>query len=374
MAVALVILGLAVAEPASAAPVALVIDTHTPELQPAESGGGSKVDLSFTNLTDGPAVLEAETAECEPKFSTNQLPPNEITQVTVEFANTCAHEGLKLELDAALAHGASQAFEIETKGAPAKQPNWHELWAFLAALLASVILGVLFLCCAWKPKKGDKCKVKQPLGSLDATWKFNDNWATNATGAGALLTGLFSATTAKAFLGENAEALTALATVGAGIALVLVSAAPIVTLATKSYKESNGKRGDAFTVGGVMLGAILVLAAAAGQLWVVAYTAHQLNLGSAGFLVWVGFGIAIFILVTYSFRTLKDLLERGTEEKTAEPDSEIEAAKLIVKAIEVANKSGSEQERSFRQLGRTIEDQEVATTERYRRRPRSALL
>lgn len=363
------------AAPASAAPASLVIDTRTPELQPAESGGGSKVDLSFTNLTDGPAALKAEAAGCEPSLSANQLPPNQITSVTVELAAACAREGVKFKLTATLAHGTSQAFEIEPKGSPAKMPNWHELWAFLIALLVSLILSIPFYFWGWKPQHGGKRKPNLPLGSLDATWKFNDNWATNATAAGALLTGLFSATTAKSFLGENAEALTALATVGAGIALILVSAAPIVTLATKSYKESNGKRGDSFTVGGILLGAVLILTAAAGQLWVVAYTASELNLGSAGWLVWVAFGIGIAVLVTYSFRSLKDLLERGTEEKAAEPNGEIEAAKLIVKALEAANKPGTaEQTQGFTQLGQTIETQEVLADEGYRRRPRSALL
>ncbi|HVD40320.1 MAG TPA: hypothetical protein VNC16_04890 [Solirubrobacterales bacterium] len=254
-------------------------------------------------------------------------------------------------------------------------PDWHELWAFLIAFLAALILGVFFFCYCWDPQDYARRKLNQPLGSLDATWKFNDNWATNATAAGALLSGLFSATTAKAFLGENAEALTALATVGGAIALLLVAAAPIVVLATKSYKGSDGSRGDAFTVGGVLLGAVLVLAAAAGQLWVVAYTASELDLGSAGWLVWVGFAVGITILGTYSFRSLKDLLERGTEEKTTEPAAEIEAAKLIVKAIEAAEKQAPEQqEETFLELHRTIDAQEDRAGERYRQRHRSALL
>jgi hypothetical protein len=322
--------------------------------------------------------LEIETPECKPSQSslnTNQLPPNQITAVTVEFADSCAHEGLKSKLTAALARGTSQAFEIEPKGAPAKVPNWHELWAFLIALVASLILSVLFYFYWWEPKNGGERRLSQPLGSLDATWKFNDNWATNATAAGALLSGLFSATTAKTFLGDNAEALTALATVGGVIALILVSAAPIVALATKSYAESNDKRGDAFTVGGVLLGAVLVLAAAAGQLWVVAYTASELDLGSAGWLVWVGFGIGIVILGTYSFRSLKDLLERGTEAKATESAVEVEAAKLIVKAIEGATKQDSnKQEETFIELGETIDAQEARADESYRRRSRSALL
>lgn len=376
MAATIALFSLLATELASAAPASLVIDTLAPELQPAENGGGSKVELSFTNLTDGPAVLEAEASGCEPSLSKNQLPPNQITPLTVEVPEACAQrEGLELKLTATLAGGASQTFQVNPKGAPATTPNWHELWAFLVALLASLVLSVLVYFRGWEPKGEGKRKLNQPLGALDATWKFNDNWATNATAAGALLTGLFSATTAKAFLGADAEALTALATVGAAIALLLVNAAPIVTLSTKSYRVSHGKRGDAFTVGGVLLGAVLTLAAAAGQLWIIAYTASELDLGSAGLLVWVGFGATIIILVTYGFRSLSDLLERGTEPKAAEPDAEIEAAKLIVKAIEAATKSdGQEQRGAFTQLGKTVEAHEVTAGERYRRRPRSALL
>lgn len=254
-------------------------------------------------------------------------------------------------------------------------PDWHQLWAFLIAFLGALILSALFYCCGWKPQDGAERKPNQPLGSLDATWKFNDNWATNATAAGALLSGLFSATTAKAFLGDKAEALTALATVGGAIALLLVTAAPIVVLATKSYKGPDGSRGDAFTVGGVLLGAVIVLAAAAGQLWVVAYTASELDLGSAGRLVWVGFGVGIVILGTYSFRSLKDLLERGTEAKATEPDAEIEAAKLIVKAIEATTRQDPDgQKETLGELGNMIDSQEDRAGERHRRRHRSALL
>ncbi len=254
-------------------------------------------------------------------------------------------------------------------------PDWHELWAFLIALVAASILAVFFFFYCWEPQDHAGRRLNQPLGSLDATWKFNDNWATNATAAGALLSGLFSATTAKAFLGENAEALTALATVGGAIALLLIAAAPIVVLTTKSYKGPDGSRGDAFTVGGVLLGAVLVLAAAAGQLWVVAYNASELDLGSGGWLIWVGFGMGIVILGTYSFRSLKDLFERGTEEKAIEPAAEIEAAKLIVKAIEAAKKQApEEQDETLLELHHAIDAQEDKAGERYRQRHRSALL
>ena len=154
----------------------------------------------------------------------------------------------------------------------------------------------------------------------------------------------------------------------------MVSAAPIVTLATKSYKRPDGKRGDVFTVCGVLLGAVLIVAGAAGQLWIVAYTASELDLGTVGWLVWVGFGIAIAILLIYSFRSLRDLFERGTEAKPPDPKVEIEAATLIAKAIEAAASSGEEKREALEQLNEGFAARETAAAEPYRQRSRSALL
>lgn len=373
---------------ASAAPSLLAVDTLTPELKAAEAGGGSKVELSFINLTDGPALLRAEELgqpKCATEVKESQLKPNLITPVTVEIPKKDCEtgEGLQLELTGTLEGGASQEFKVEPKGAPAATPDWHELWAFLATLAIGLALtaGVFARWRKLKLKELHRLthlgaaveRLREPLRSLDATWSFNDNWATNATAAGALLTGLFSATTAKAFLGENAEALTALATVGAAIALVLVGAAPIVALATKSYKPDGGTRGDSFTVGGVLLAATLILAGAVGQLWVVAYTASELHLGGLGFLVWVTFGLALILLALYSWRTLDDVLERGTGTDAPDPPKEgIEAATLIANAIKACASEDAGEER-FADLESQIDAASEAGRE-YRRRTRSALL
>ncbi len=362
---------------ASAAPAPLAISTLTPEVTQGE-GGASKLELSFTNLTTAPAVLEAKAEGqegCKLGLSTNQLAPAQITAVTIELPKACVvDDSLRVQVNAALPESGVQSFTLDPKGSASAKPDWHQLWAFgVALLLGLALFGALYLI-GWEYKGEGSRSLATPLKALDATWKFNDNWATNATAAGALLTGLFSATTAKAFLGPNAEALTALDTVGAAVALAFVAAAPIFALATKSYKGPDDTRGDAFTVGGVLAAATLIVAGAAGQLWVFAHTASKLGLGSAGFLVWVAAGLAAALLVLYAWRTLKDLLERGTDPTPPDPDVQIEAATLIVKAIEAVSSSGDKKQQALAALNQSVQVRQAAAVEHYRQRPRSALI
>ncbi|MDX6600998.1 MAG: hypothetical protein QOF13_200 [Solirubrobacterales bacterium] len=371
----------------SAAPASVTIDSLEPTLEEGD-GGASKSAIGLTNLTDTPIEIVAaakETPNCVLSLDKTQLPPAATTAVAVSIPASCrASDGLTIELTTAAGAAAPQSFPVIPKAAPETKPDWQQLWAFAGAFLLVALALAAFYFGGWKPDvpeghppDGGKRRLDQRLGSLDATWKFGDNWATNVTTAGALLTGLFGATTAKAFLGEEAESLVALATVGAAIALAFVSAAPILALATKSYRTVDAKKNkkvrapEAFTVGGVLCAAAVVLTGAIGQLWVVAYTASELDLGSDGWLVWVAFGIAVLLLGTYTRRTLRDTLERGTAAAPAEkPEVEIVAAKLIVKAIAAATKPAPEQPDTFAAL-----DKEMKTARNaYRQRTRSALI
>ncbi|MGD9735066.1 MAG: hypothetical protein AB7V58_05575 [Solirubrobacterales bacterium] len=359
---ALILLALAAPALSSAESSQLVVNTVTPELEEADSGDGSKLELEFTNITDGPAILTVAAIGqrgCNPTLSENQLPPNRTTGVEVEIPSPCdrSDDVLKLKLTAELAAGASQVFLIEPEGSGADKPDWKVLFGFPVLLLLSLALAVWFLFKGWKPqtavprkkrKEGEPDeqspglwdRLRQPLTEIDvSTWKFNDNWATNVTAAGALLTGLFGATTAKAFLGEDAESLTALATVGAAITAAFVGAAPIAVLATKSYATYEKKRGDFFTVGGVLLGAAVVTAAAIGQLGIIAYTATELSIGIvAKLVIGIGFALAAALILVYARRSLRDVLEDGTEKSAADPEVEMEAAAVIAKELKAIRK------------------------------------
>lgn len=375
-----------------AAPSHLVVNTLTPKLEKPKSGEGSKLKLEFTNITDGPAILGVEAIGqrgCNPTLSKNQLPPNQLTPVEVEIpATPCNSDDgtLKLKMTAELTAGASQTFLLDPEGSAPDKPTWEALFAFPILLLLSLALAVRFLLKGWDPPDRDKLRdrLQQPLTALDVTtWKFNDNWATNLTAAGALLTGLFGATTAKAFLGEDAESLTALATVGAAVAAIFVAAAPIAVLATKSYAPHKEEPGDFFTVGGVVLGAAVVTAAAIGQLGIIAFTATELDIGIiAKISIWIGFLLGAALVAVYARRSLKNLLERGTEEAPDEPEVEMEAAGVIAKElkalrreIEFVSASDAVSERlrwSRENLEEAVEVAPVVT--HGRRRPRSALI
>jgi hypothetical protein len=334
---------LALTAVAAAAPVSLVVNTLTPEVE-AGSGNTSKLGLTFTNISDEVFVLTPKAVaqpNCELTLSKNQLPSGVTTAVDVEIQPSCdADDRLKLELASASKAGPGQTFEIDPKGEAAAGPTWKQLLAFPIALVVSLLLTLVIALRYWEPGPGANRNLTQPLKHLESTWKFNDNWVTNVSAVGALLTGFFSASTAKSFLGDDAEAQVALATVAAAIALAFVAAAPVVLLALKSLKAEKNKkgevigRGDWFTVGGLACAAALVLASAAGQLWVVLQVALNTEIGSpAEAFSILAVGLAGLLLLVYSIRSLRDLLARGTE-KSKEPKAvEIRAAETIARAI-----------------------------------------
>lgn len=353
---------------ASAATSSLVVNTLKPTLEKGEDGG-SKVALSFTNLTDGPVVLSAAASgqpKCVLGLSTNQLPPAQISAVTVEIPPTCDRgESLNFTISAASSGGALPSFQIDPEGEPAEKPDWNQLYAFVAALLGSAIFLVVFFFTLWEPSPGAERRLAQPLKSVDvATWKLTDNWATNVTAVGALLTGIFGASTSKAFLGEDAESAVALATVGAALALALVAVGPVVLVATKRLtpkfsKHRDGSKGERtgsdnyFTVGGLLAAAAFVLASAYGQLWVVMETGMELDLGGVEDLLPVPVAFAAGLLLLYAWRSLKDLLESGTMEPKTKKEVEIRAADVIARAIKA--EAGDDEEEPHRDRGLVAE-------------------
>jgi hypothetical protein len=348
---AFVVCFFAVSTSALGAPASVTIDTRTPVLEAAD-GGAAKVGLTFVNLTDGEAELSAKPQQrtaCVLTLDKTKLEPAQSTGVTVSIPAACrAEEGLAIDLVATAGSTQLASFEVVPEVKPINEPKWDNLWAFPIVWVAILLLSALFLWKGWTPAEGARRSPFQRL-YLDATWKFNDNWATNVSAVGAILTGVFGATTAKAFLGSDAESAIALATVGAAIALAFVAAGPVIALATKTFKvvpvTKDGKpiikdgkpvkeRWDSFTVGGLLLAASVIFASAFGQLWVVRATGEELELGGLEDYLWIPFGLAAMLLFVYGWRSLKDLLERSTEKPEKEDADAVKAAKLIVAALE----------------------------------------
>ncbi|HEU4463144.1 MAG TPA: hypothetical protein VFR75_11185 [Solirubrobacterales bacterium] len=335
---------------AAAAPSLVSVEDLEPALEQADDGSAS-VAVAITNLTDETLTVDAAVrrpTSCRLGLDKSRLPATTKTTVTVAVPSGCdGADNLKLEV-AALTGGTPQVVKISAKESEEKAPDWRQLWAFAAALAVAALLLTSLYFGGWTPKEEGRRRLNQRLGALEAAWKFNENWATNVTAAGAILTGIVGATAAKAFLGEDAESLIALSTVGAAIAGVFVAAAPIVATAFKSYPPAyedghKVEEGSAFTVGGVLFAAMLVLAGAGGQLWVTVYTITELGLGAAEPVAWIAFGIGAALLLWYSRQSLRYTLERGSDDpETATPVAEVSATRMIVKAVATGQKSGPE--------------------------------
>jgi hypothetical protein len=324
---------------ASAAPLA-TIDSRAPTLESGDSGG-STVKLGFTNLTDGQVEFKATPSKASPGCSLTpektQLPYAEHTEITLTVPASCkATEGITIDVALATGSAAPQEFVVNpTVTSAAATPDWDQLWAFAIALVASLLLvGILY---GWWSHNNERARgPTQPLISLEAAWSFNDNWVTNVTTVGAILTGIFGSTSvATAFLGPEAESSIALAIVGAAIALAFVAAGPLVLLATKSFKSTGTppSRGNYFTVIGLLLAGAIILTSALGQLWVARATGGNLDLGGLEDWLWAPFGAAVLLLLLYVWRSLLDLLERGVADPLPPTPTAMDAAKLIVEAL-----------------------------------------
>jgi hypothetical protein len=339
MAAVVVVLAALTLTPAASADPLATIDTRAPTLEAADDGS-SNVPLALTNFTAEEVDLTAEPTDkrpgCALTAAPSKLPPTQLSQVTVAVPAACkAEEGITIAVNLTGTSGAQQTFTVNPAAEPSTEPlDWQQLWAFPIALAVSILLA-WGLYMYWSIGNNEATGLFQALDGLGSTWSFKDNWVTNVTAVGALLTGIFgTSSVVKAFLGEEAEASIALATVGGAIALAFVAAGPIVLLATKSYKNVGDppKRGDAFTVFGLLLGAATVLASAFGQLWVVRATGANLDMAGLEDWLWVPFGAATLLLIAYACRVLPDLLARGAEKPAAAP-SVMDAAVLIATVL-----------------------------------------
>jgi len=150
---------------------------------------------------------------------------------------------------------------------------------------------------------------------------------------GGLLTGIFGSSDVVKSLGNDANSTVALATVGAAVAVAFIAAGAVFLLATKS------KRGDYFTVGGLLGASAIVLAGASGELWVLYRSGEKLDLGGWQHTIpKVLFCGALALLALYAFRTIPATLKHGLNQPRPAPQSDtIVAANMIIAALKNAH-------------------------------------
>ncbi|HTT95781.1 MAG TPA: hypothetical protein VMF55_13995 [Solirubrobacterales bacterium] len=340
MATAAAVLTVFAAAPAPArAEPEVVVDTTEPELEEDDLGGtGEQVRLAFTNASDAAVKLKPDVPSnvgCEPTLERRggvrseapsaaqaaprpevTLVPEAVSWVTMRFPAACGSlAGEKIELTPAPAKGTVLPFVIVPPGATAEATPWKNLLAYLYAFVGSLLgMGLLFF--VWTPPPGAARSLSQALEHVDSAWKLDENWGTNIVALAAPLAAIFGATVTKSLLGEDAESLGALVTVGAAITAFTVLLAPVALVAFKSHRR-NGKseRTDNFTVGGVLFAAVLVLSSAYGLLWVAFKTTTRFELD--GLQKWYiacwPFLLIGLLLLVYAFRSTRFMLEGGTE-------------------------------------------------------------
>lgn len=284
-------------------------------------GGVTTFSVTLTNLTDQPLGIDATVpsdAGCAVATDPPELAANEPpTEVKVELGADCDTSAGKLEAQLTVGN-ATFAVSVAEPSSP--DTPWTQLRVFYVLFATSlVIVAVALLVLGrerwWKPLKG-----------LKADWDFKDAWATNVTALGAILTGVVgSSSVVKAILGEDAEKSIALATVGAAVAAAIAVAAPILL--------SVLKRDKSYTLLGVLLANALVVTAALGELWLVAWSGSRLERFGTGedVALFVAVGGAGLLLVVYVVHNTYTVWVEGTKVTLKEPDVELLATALHLK-------------------------------------------
>jgi hypothetical protein len=156
----------------------------------------------------------------------------------------------------------------------------------------------------------------QPLEHLEKTWSFSESWVSNVTVIGGLLSGIFgSSEVITALLGTETKSAVALAAVGAAAAVFFTASGPVIVAATRS------KVGNDVTAGGLLAGATVTLAGAAGELWVLYRSGAHLDLGGWQHRIIVLAILAEALLGLYAVRSLLATLRLGLAGEQVPPST-----------------------------------------------------
>lgn len=319
---------------AAAVPSSVIIDKTGPELSEGDQGGGA-VTLGFTNLTseDIRVSLRQPNAarDCMVSPDTQLLKAETHTDVKVSATKTClTNDTLPLRV---VAPAAGVDFNVTgTRQEKTSSVNFDELLVFPIGFGILIVVVLCWYFFIWNPP-AIRPQIKRPklllttLPYADPKFDFKDSWASNATAAGALLTGVVgSSDVVKAAIGKDADDAVALATIGAAMAVAIIGAGPIVALA------SRGK-GKKMSVAGVLLMSAITMTGGLGQIYIMWATGKHLEIG------WLHTGLPIaavlagILLVAYTWRAVSELLNDGLTPEKPKISDAVKAARVIADAL-----------------------------------------
>jgi hypothetical protein len=316
---------------AFAAPAAVIRDEGKPALSKLETGGWS-AKIGFSNLTDSAVRLSVESItppvseSCTVQFDTGATATLKAAQheaVTVTYSQGCTIGKTGAEVRFGTGTTASQTVEVGLDPpSDAPSPDWSALWAFPAALLVSAFVLWVML------KANDSVTFGTELPHLPTTWSFKESWASNVTAGVAVVSGVVGSTdVVKAFLGEQAEASIALATVAATVALAFLGLGALLVQTAKHIDSESP------TAGGFVLGAVCTLAGAFGELFALYSTGRKLDMGGWQNAVLPAVIIVAIVLVIYAVISVRATLETGVT-----PPAAVQLSEGTVTAVLLARR------------------------------------
>lgn len=328
------------------------IDDKSPEVK-VDADGNRSVTIELENKTDAPVTAALSPArvrnDCDFRYTT-LLRAGKTGSIDVALGNCVKSTPIRVDVE-----GLPAASLSVVPDEPKVEPEWNRLLeGFGVGLVISLFL-VGYGWNRWRRKASCKTGPRQRLEYIESTWSLKENWATDVSAVAAVFTGFFgTAELVKAYAGAQGEAMLAVSTIAAAIALALVGLTPIVLQGTKSYWDEDGSSKSSFTVGGVMLGVLLVLTSVFGQLWALYNVGVKFDLGVSDFVIAIPFALAGVMLMAYAVRSLTELLKQGSTEPptpppTPDPVAEValrvsEAARVIARPLWVQATRNSEEE------------------------------
>lgn len=295
-----------------------------------KDGGGATASVTLEN--QGPSDVEVKVNEGSGAADNCAItPPDDATlkahrqqKMTFTFSEACDPER-KEGTDFTVIAGESE-FDLHADPPTKPDPNWGFVFlAFLAAAVVSaIVLAVSWI--RWKEpvsRAGSKT-FRMALPGLDASWKFSDSWAANATVVTAVFAGIFGAKdVTTALLGDGATDLMAVALVSAAAAVGLVGVSPMVLqglrqrLGPEGAKTEGGKplskdmaEGLYVTPRALIFAAFFTLTGTIGQLVALLYALIETDFGDDMWMGVVGLGAAALI-VWYAYEATDQNLTTG---------------------------------------------------------------
>ncbi len=301
------------------------------------------------------------------------------TKVTVKFAAACDPDREKGTDFIVNTDANDETFTMHATPPASSDPNWAAILA-IYAIVGVVVAGLLVV--VWRSWSSDippgnddnpkpdgvaagvtdppaSNKVVMTLPGLDASWKFADSWAANATVVTALFTALFGAKDLLTdLLGDSGKTLMTTAAIAAALSVGLAGISPMLlqSLRKRGLKRPEVATGDAdgsqwaevpaglyVTPRGLLVAGALTLTATSGQLGVILYQLVEVEFwpwwasvvsGSAAaiLLMWYAMVATRQNLTTGAIRALAKA-EEDPDDGKAEAAAERKVARLRAAAV-----------------------------------------